>query len=428
MARASHSTLQDLQLPDKTLSSMLEKVVKWYQQHQRALPWRSTSDPYCIWVSEIMLQQTQVATVMSYYERFMSRFPDVAELASAPEEEVLRYWSGLGYYRRARQMHQAAKKIVDQYGRRFPTEIQSILTLPGVGRYTAGAIHSFAYDQPSPIVEANTQRLYSRWALWREPLDQTSSVKAMWAFAERVISDSMRRINNKENLSPRSVNYALMELGALVCKPVPNCNECPVKDDCLAFKHHSVESIPAPKKTVAFTDRFEVALVVPEPSQSYDLASKTRYLLRRCGDGEWWTGLWDFPRIEVTKKQFEAIRSISSQSLLAVLESSIKHRESNDRESRKETLSDNADPILNVERQIQQRFGLDLSLGRLRPQVIRHSVTRFRIQLIAVDANLRNSIVLTDERKFLTLDEIVEMPLSSSGKKVLKLLRSKHDD
>ncbi len=184
-------------------------VLNWYAKNARDLPWRATEDAYSIWLSEIMLQQTQVATVLPYYRRFLERFPNVKALAEASEEEVLKLWEGLGYYRRARQLHAAAKTIVEEHRAEFPELFEDVLALPGIGRYTAGAICSFAYNQARPIVEANTQRLYARLIKLNEPLDSKSGQAALWEFAERIVDKTRSRL----------INSAVMELGAIVCTP-----------------------------------------------------------------------------------------------------------------------------------------------------------------------------------------------------------------
>jgi A/G-specific adenine glycosylase len=258
-----------------------KRLLAWYREHQRELPWRETRDPYLVWISEIMLQQTQVATVLPYYARFITRFPSVVELAEADEAEVLRYWEGLGYYRRARQLHAAAKKVVHDHDCSFPDDFASVLALPGVGRYTAGAICSFAFDQATPIVEANTQRLYARLMKLGESLESKSAQTALWEFAARIV----------ERGEAREINQAVMELGALVCVPKPKCDTCPLSSLCPTFQAGLQSSIPAQKKKTLYEDRFDIALIVRD---RFD-----RVRVRRCGDDEWWTGLWDFPRFEI---------------------------------------------------------------------------------------------------------------------------------
>ena len=175
-------------MPDaKWKSTLRRKLLKWFDENQRDLPWRKNKTPYRIWVSEIMLQQTQVATVVDYYKRFLKRFPTVKKLAAAQEAEVLKLWEGLGYYRRARQLHAAAKLVVQQHGGKFPTDFDSVLALPGIGRYTAGAILSISQDQQQPILEGNTIRLFARLMEMKSDPRTTSNQKALWEFSQSIL-------------------------------------------------------------------------------------------------------------------------------------------------------------------------------------------------------------------------------------------------
>ena len=220
------------------------RVIAWQRAHGRHdLPWQGTRDAYRIWLSEIMLQQTQVATALPYYERFLASFPDVAALAAAPLERVLEHWSGLGYYRRARQLHAAARQIVSDHGGQFPRDLDAARRLPGVGRYTAGAILSIAFDRREPILEANTLRLWSRLAAYRGDPRRGAGQQLLWAAARR-------------SLPLRSVgafNQALMELGAEVCRArQPACDACPVSEYCEARRLGIEQELPvsAPKPLI----------------------------------------------------------------------------------------------------------------------------------------------------------------------------------
>ena len=173
--------------------ALRRRLLTWYRKHARPLPWRETRDAYAIWVSEIMLQQTQVATVVPYYRRFLARFPTVADLAASDEQDVLRLWEGLGYYRRARQLHAAAKKIVSDHGGEFPRHFDVVRQLPGIGRYTAGAILSLAFDARQPIVEANTARLFARLLAYRGNLRHGNGQKLLWAAAEALLPAARQR-------------------------------------------------------------------------------------------------------------------------------------------------------------------------------------------------------------------------------------------
>ncbi len=269
--------------------SLAKDLLGWYRRHARDLPWRRTRDPYAIWVSEIMLQQTQVATVIPYFARFMARFPTVEALASAAENDVLRHWEGLGYYRRARQLHRAAAVIVDEHAGQFPRELTVVSTLPGIGRYTAGAITSIAFDARTPILEANTVRLLSRLAAFEGDPSSGAGRRFLWQLAESILPP--------ENC--RSFNQALMELGSLVCTPrKPKCETCPVAGQCASLIGGRQHEIPRLRPKTPSEAVREAAVVVWR---------KDRVLLRRRTPGERWAGLWDFLRFELSARRGTAL-------------------------------------------------------------------------------------------------------------------------
>jgi A/G-specific adenine glycosylase len=356
------------------LRAFRQRLLRWYRQHRRDLPWRATDDPYAIWVSEIMLQQTQVATVLDYYARFLQRFPDIRALAMADEQAVLRAWEGLGYYRRARQLHAAAQRLLAEHAGEFPSDFASILGLPGIGRYTAGAIASFAFQQPTPIVEANTQRLYARLMQLSVPLDKAEGQAALWSFAERIV----------QTTDPRSLNQAVMELGALVCLPQPRCDVCPLQPLCPTFAAGMQSSIPLAKKKMDYEPRCEIAFLVKDRRQ--------RLLVRRCLPGEWWAGLWDFPRLTLPP------RLAFDQPF--------------------DTWSGTLQPFEGTE------FRLERHLF-----TIKHAVTKYRIQLACFTAAIakpRSGTRLADHLRWIDPSELAELPLSSSGRKMAdRLQRSK---
>lgn len=268
-------------LDSKQKQGLRRRLTNWYRRNGRALPWRRTRDPFCVWVSEVMLQQTQVATVVPYYERFIARFPTIDALAAAAEEDVLRLWEGLGYYRRARQLHRAARQLVDEHGGRFPRHQDAVRRLPGIGRYTAGAILSIAFDARQPILEANTRRLLARLSGTRGDLSGGAGEKRLWALAEDLLPG--RHAGN--------FNQALMELGSRVCTPRdPSCDTCPLAVWCVASRQGLQGVIPPATRKVRFENVTEAAVVVRH---------RGRILLRRYGDGERWAGLWDFPRFRL---------------------------------------------------------------------------------------------------------------------------------
>lgn len=253
-------------------------LLGWFARVGRDLPWRRRPEAYRTWVSETMLQQTQVDRVVDFFERFLVRFPTVEALAAAPEADVLRAWEGLGYYRRARQLHAAARRIVADHDGRLPDTEAALRALPGIGRYTAAAILSIAFGRPFPVVEANSRRVLARLAAYGATLSGTSSDGPVWEIAAALLPPD----------APGEWNQALMDLGAIVCTPrAPACPRCPVASCCQALATGRVASIPAMAPKRATEERTEKALV---------LRRGTKVLVVRRGPGEWWEGLWDFPR------------------------------------------------------------------------------------------------------------------------------------
>lgn len=218
-------------MPNARLSRVARSLERWFGKHQRPLPWRTRYQPYHVWVSEVMAQQTRMEVVVGYFERFVERFPDVATLAATSADEVTALWSGLGYYRRARMLREGAIDVVSRFGGTLPSTVEDLMSIPGIGRYTAGAIASIAFHQRAPIVDGNVARVLARLEGEEEP----------WRHAEALV-------NSCE--SPRMLNQALMELGATVCTPRnARCMECPIRKDCVAFATDRIHELPAPKET-----------------------------------------------------------------------------------------------------------------------------------------------------------------------------------
>lgn len=264
-------------------------LLAWFDLHRRDLPWRrppgdltSPLDPYAVLVSEAMLQQTQVATVIDYFRRWMTRFPTVESLAEADEQEVLRLWQGLGYYNRARNLHRAAKRVVRELGGRFPTTVQSLRELPGVGPYTAGAIASIAFDRSVPLVDGNVQRVLVRLdALEGVDPKSPAGSKVLWQRASELVPGHR----------PGDFNSALMELGATVCSPrKPRCLTCPVSSFCDARHKGVAELLPPPKPAKATPKVRRVVLCLRRPDG--------RWLIERRPTTGRWAGLWQFPSRE----------------------------------------------------------------------------------------------------------------------------------
>ena len=214
---------------------MQKQLIKWYQENKRDFPWRKDQDPYHIWISEIMLQQTTTETVIPYYNRFLKNFPNVEALASASLEEVYKMWEGLGYYRRAKHIHESAQIILEKYQGVFPYEYDAILSLKGIGEYTAGAISSIAYGKQVPAVDGNVLRIMSRYYLIKENIAETKVQKKIYQIVQELIL----------NHDASAFNQGMMDLGATICKPVhPLCLECPIQKSCLAFKKKQMDVLP----------------------------------------------------------------------------------------------------------------------------------------------------------------------------------------
>ncbi len=265
--------------PELPVPSVRRALLRWYRANRRDLPWRRTRDPYAIWVSEAMLQQTQVATVLPYYERFLAAFPGVAELAQAPEEAVLGAWSGLGYYRRARSLQAGARVVVERHGGRVPDDPEALLALPGIGRYTAGAIASVAFGRPEPVLDGNVRRVLSRLLARRG--SGAAEERHLWSVARDLVRGA----------SPGDLNQSLMELGALVCTPrSPRCDACPASAACRARAAGDPENYPSARRA-ARTVTVKVAVAV--------IRRHGRILLSKRGPETPLRGSWDLPSVVV---------------------------------------------------------------------------------------------------------------------------------
>jgi A/G-specific adenine glycosylase len=256
-------------------------LASWYARERRDLPWRATRDPYGVWVSETMLQQTRVATVVPYYERFLRALPDVHALAEAPEERVLSLWSGLGYYRRARMLHAAARAVVRDHGGRLPEEIAALEGLPGVGRYTAAAVASIAFGKREALVDGNVARVLARLFAVRDDVKSATGSARIWAIAEQLARDL------PDEIRPGDWNQALMELGATVCLPAdPRCASCPVARHCEGRALGVASELPRAKPARAPALAKRVSVVV---------ASAERVVLARRRKDSLFGGLWEPP-------------------------------------------------------------------------------------------------------------------------------------
>ena len=260
-------------------------LISWYYKNKRDLPWRETSDPYVIWLSEIILQQTRVAQGLSYFNNFIKNYPTVIDLAKAKEDDVLKLWQGLGYYSRARNLHFTAKLIANNFDGKFPRNYNDILSLKGIGEYTAAAISSFSYNLPYPVIDGNVYRVLSRVFVIDEAIDTSQGKKTFKKLATKLI--------DKER--PADYNQAIMEFGAINCTPKkPKCENCIFRLDCFAFKNNTIEELPIKSKKIKQRVRNFNYLVF--------LDAKSNTFIKQRKNKDIWIGLYDFPVIESDKE------------------------------------------------------------------------------------------------------------------------------
>lgn len=266
------------------------KIINWYQKNKRDLPWRNTKDPYFIWLSEIILQQTRVDQGMAYYHKFVQNFPTINDLAKSDTEKVMKLWQGLGYYSRARNLHATANSVAKNYKGKFPTDYNEILGLKGIGEYTAAAIASFAFDKPHAVVDGNVYRVLSRVFGVETPIDSTLGKKEFNSLANELL--------NKKN--PALHNQSIMEFGAIQCKPVsPDCNSCVLNTMCFAYSKKVVAELPIKAKKTKVRNRYFNYIV---------LHDKQSVFIKKRTDKDVWINLYDFPLVEtdleLTEEQF----------------------------------------------------------------------------------------------------------------------------
>jgi len=347
--------------------SLRRSLLQWYAESGRDLPWRRTRDPYAIWVSEIMLQQTQVKTVLPYYDRWLTQFPTIASLARTDQQQVLKVWQGLGYYARARNLHQAAQTIEQQHQGEFPEDFQAVVALPGIGRTTAGGILSAAYNQPLPILDGNVKRVLSRLLALQIPPNK--AIKSLWSVSSELLDPD----------NPRDFNQALMDLGATLCTPKnPACLFCPWQTHCSAYRLNMQNDLPL-SETRAPLPHKQIGVAV--------IWNEHRQVLidRRRADGLL-GGLWEFPggKIEPGETIAECIK-----------------------------------------REIQEEIGIDIIVGD-RLMTIEHAYTHFRVTL-----NVHHCQYVTgepqpiecDEIRWVTVDELDQFPFPKANVQIINALK-----
>ncbi len=272
-----------------------DNLISWYKQNKRDLPWRNTTNPYHIWLSEIILQQTRVNQGLSYYYKFIEHFPTVNDLANASEQQVLKLWQGLGYYSRARNLHATAKIITKEYKGVFPDDYTRILSLKGIGEYTAAAIASFAYQLPYPVVDGNVFRVLSRIYGIDTPIDTPAGKKTFYALANELINKKQAALHNQ----------AIMEFGALVCTPKnPNCESCIFNNSCTALANKQIDLLPIKSKKIKQTNRYFNYLIINTDNSETFIAERK--------NSDIWKGLYDFPLVETLEK-ISSFNELSNQ-------------------------------------------------------------------------------------------------------------------
>lgn len=275
---------------EEKIKTFQETFLTWYHKEKRNLPWRATNDPYAIWISEIMLQQTRVETVIGYFYRFMEQFPTIQDLAAAEEQKLLKVWEGLGYYSRARNLKAAAQQIVAEFDGEMPQSIEEIRSLKGIGPYTAGAIGSIAFGLPEPAIDGNVMRVVSRLFCIEADIAKASS--------RRPFDEAMRTIISPDE--PGEFNQALMDLGSRICTPsTPKCEECPISQYCLAYAENRQTDFPVKSKKAKPKDVYYIAGAIEDQGS---------FLLVQRPETGLLASMWHFPLVEVTKEQYEALQ------------------------------------------------------------------------------------------------------------------------
>ena len=365
MTQNSASLWEDL--PSFMISDLQQTLLDWYLSQGRDLPWRRSQDPYAIWVSEIMLQQTQVKTVIPYYQRWLAQFPTVEALAAADQQQVLKAWEGLGYYARARNLHRAAEQIVSLHGGVFPTDLESVMALPGIGRTTAGGILSAAFNAPLAILDGNVKRVLARLiALDRPP---NKAIKELWRLSEAIL----------EPQNPKDFNQALMDLGATLCtRHNPNCLLCPWQRHCQAYNLNVQSELPMSESRAPLPHkRIGVAVIRNEQGQILIDRRRQEGLLG---------GLWEFPGGKVEPG---------------------------------ETVQDC------IRREIREELGIEIEVGD-RLIVVDHAYTHFRVTLNVYHCRLISGEpqpLECDQVLWVTLDEIDQYPFPKANTKIIEALK-----
>ncbi|MCS6813885.1 MAG: A/G-specific adenine glycosylase [Cyanobacteria bacterium] len=360
-------TLEE-ELPPDIVQVLRSSLLAWYAQHGRDLPWRHSRDPYAIWVSEVMLQQTQVKTVIPYYWRWLAQFPTIADLAAADQQQVLKAWEGLGYYTRARNLHRAAQCIMRDHGGTFPQRLEAVLALPGIGRTTAGGILSAAFDQPVSILDGNVKRIWAR--LLALPVPPSSALSLLWRVSDRVLDPAF----------PRDFNQAMMDLGATVCRArEPLCTGCPWQRHCRAYHGHRQAELPMTEAKQPIPHKIiGVAVIWNQQGQ---------ILIDRRPQEGLLGGLWEFPGGKVEPG---------------------------------ETIPDC------IRREIQEELGIQVEVGE-QLTTVDHAYSHFRVTLHVHHCRHLSGEpqpIACEEIRWVTLEELDQFPFPKANCHIIAALRS----
>jgi A/G-specific adenine glycosylase len=414
------------------LRRLVPALLDWFAHNARDLPWRRARDPYAIWVSEIMLQQTQVKTMIPYWKRWMRELPTIEAVAKARSEKIHKLWEGLGYYTRARNLQKAAKQIMEKHGGTFPRDFADVLALPGIGRYTAGAICSIAFNQPTPVLDGNVIRVLTRvFGIGKNPREKKTNTQ-LWQLAEELVVHASRftlhvshsssrtrtRTKDKDDMACSSLNQSLMELGALVCMPRnPQCQICPVKKHCVAFQENRVAELPKLGKRKAATARRFVAFVVERNG---------RFLIRQRPPGAVNAHLWEFPNVEIHP-------SPSSSPAKRDQSAHYSRKKSQSRLTSAATIQESDWEIIHAAKSLGIEPPAILPLCK-----VKHSITRYRITLEAFHVHLGGRSSTTPKHLgtrrarpsgknnvWLPLAKLSPLAFTSAHRKILQTLNSK---
>lgn len=352
----------------KSKQNWPDALVEWYWLHKRTMPWRDNPSPYHVWISEMMLQQTQVSTVIPYFENFINKFPNVLALAKASQEEVLKSWEGLGYYSRARNLHKSAQIVIDKYNGELPSDYDTLQELPGIGPYCAAAIASIAFNKAIPVVDGNVFRVFSRF--WDSKLDIVEPKTKKYFFNQ--LSEPIKKV------SPSAFNQGMMELGAVICKKQnPICTKCPLKNECQAFQKKTIHLRPINSKKI-LQPTVQVAVGI--------ICNKNMVLITKRSESQLLGGLWEFPGGK--KKETETLA---------------------------ETLH----------RELYEELSIAVNIISEYP-LIKHAYTHFKIELTAFQCEYKSGNIQLNsatDYKWVTLSELKHYPFPKANHKLFKFIK-----